>query len=101
VVGAVAALEQTATGALAFANEAGITHEAVNLRQGERVRGAVHVRNVNCYHRRLRQWLARFNGVASRYLPNYLGWRWGMDGERVNSADELLRAAIGVFNTKR
>ena len=24
--------------------EAGITHEAVNLRQGERVRGAVHVR---------------------------------------------------------
>jgi len=39
--------------------------------------------------------------VASRYLPNYLGWRWALDGERVNSADELLRAAIGIFNTKR
>jgi len=25
----------------------------------------------------------------------------GPDGERVNSADELLRAAIGIFNTKR
>ena len=85
----------------AFAREAGITHEAVNLRQGERVRGAVHVQNVNGYHRRFRQWLGRFNGVASRYLPNYLGWRWALDGERVNSADELLRAAIGIFNTKR
>jgi len=85
----------------AFAREAGITHEVVNLRQGERVRGAVHVQNVNGYHRRFRQWLARFNGVASRYLPNYLGWRWALDGERVNSADELLRAAIGIFNTKR
>jgi hypothetical protein len=85
----------------AFAREAGISHEAVNLRQGERVRGAVHVQNVNGYHRRFRQWLARFNGVASRYLPNYLGWRWALDGERIGSADDLLRAAIGVFNTKR
>jgi transposase-like protein len=84
-----------------FAREAGITHEAVNLRQGERVRGAVHVQNVNGYHRRFRQWLARFNGVASRYLPNYLGWRWALDGERLTSADDLLRAAIGVFNAKR
>ena len=84
-----------------FASEAGITHEAVNLRRGERVRGAVHVQNVNGYHRRFRQWLARFNGVASRYLPNYIGWRWALDGERVISADELLRAAIGVFNAKR
>jgi len=56
---------------------------------------------VNGYHRRFRQWLARFNGVASRYLPNYLGWRWALDGDRIGSADDLLRAAIGVFNTKQ
>jgi hypothetical protein len=31
----------------AFAREAGITHEAVNLRAGIRVRGAIHVQNVN------------------------------------------------------
>ncbi|MEH6438332.1 IS1595 family transposase, partial [Massilia sp. DD77] len=35
-----------------FAREAGISHEFVNLRAGERVRGAVHVQNVNAYHRR-------------------------------------------------
>jgi hypothetical protein len=25
------------------------------------------------YHSRLKQWLARFNGVATKNLPNYLG----------------------------
>ena len=84
-----------------FALDAGITHEAVNLRRGERVRGAVHVQNVNGYHRRFRQWLSRFNGVASRYLSNYLGWRWALDGGRIGSADALLRVAMGAFNTRR
>jgi hypothetical protein len=46
-----------------------------------------------------REWLARFHGVATRYLPNYLGWRWALDGQRINSTDALLRTAIGVFHT--
>ncbi|MBQ5942601.1 IS1595 family transposase [Massilia sp. AB1] len=83
----------------AFAREAGISHECVNLRAGERVRGAVHVQNVNAYHRRFRQWLARFHGVASRYLPNYLGWQWALDGARIASPDRFLRAAMGLFHT--
>ena len=83
----------------AFAREAGIAHACVNLRREERVRGAVHVQNVNAYHQRFRQWLARFRGVASRYLPNYLGWRWALDGERIGSPERLLRAALGVFHT--
>ena len=85
----------------AFARAAGITHAFVNLRQGERVRGAVHVQNVNAYHGRFRGWLARFHGVASRYLPNYLGWRWTLDGERIASPERLLQTALGSFHTKR
>jgi len=85
----------------AFAREADISHEAVNLRAGERVRGAIHVQHVNAYHRRFRQWLARFHGVASRYLPNYLGWRWALDGDRIASSEHFLRAALGVFHTQR
>ena len=81
-----------------FAREAGITHETVNLRAGVRVRGAFHVQNVNAYHSRFRDWLAHFNGVATRYLPNYLGWRWALDGNRINAPETLLRAAIGVFS---
>jgi transposase-like protein len=80
-----------------FARAAGISHQAVNLRAGVRAKGAVHVQNVNAYHSRLRQWLAPFHGVASRYLDNYLGWRWVLDAGRIASPAAMLNAAIGVF----
>jgi transposase-like protein len=82
-----------------FAAEAGISHETVNLRAGIRVKGAIHVQNVNAYHRRFREWLSRFHGVATHYLPNYLGWRWALDAQRINSPETLLKAAIGIFHT--
>lgn len=60
----------------AFARTTGITHQVVQARPGRRVReGAFHIQNVNAYHSRLKNWMARFHGVATRYLPNYLGWR--------------------------
>jgi transposase-like protein len=83
----------------AFARQHGISHQYVNLSAGERMRGAVHVQNVNGYHSRFHTWLRRFNGVATRYLPNYLGWQWAIDQERICAPETLLRAAIGVFNT--
>ena len=82
-----------------FARQQGISHQYVNLSAGERVRGAVHVQNVNGYHSRFHMWLKKFNGVATRYLPNYLGWRWAIDQERIRAPETLLRAAIGVFTT--
>jgi transposase-like protein len=88
-----------------FSRRHGIAHQYVNLQAGERVRrsseGAIHVQNVNAYHRRLRDWLMRFHGVASRYLPNYLGWRRALDGGRVGSPDELLRLAVKPIHSRR
>ena len=88
-----------------FARKHGIAHEAVNLRAGVRVRrglsGAIHVQNVNAYHQRFRQWLSRFRGVASRYLPNYLGWRRALDGGRVTTVEQLLRIAIRHIHSQR
>ncbi|MDB5932788.1 MAG: transposase, partial [Massilia sp.] len=55
------------------------------------------VQNVNAYHSRFKQWLRRFNGVASRYLANYLGWRWALDGGRISSPELMLRSALGRF----
>ncbi|SIR85250.1 ISXO2-like transposase domain-containing protein, partial [Janthinobacterium sp. TND4EL3] len=81
----------------AFAAEAGISHQAVNLHAGIRVQGAAHVQNVNAYHSRLREWLRIFHGVASRYLPNYLGWRWILDARRIRSPEALLKATVGEF----
>jgi transposase-like protein len=81
----------------AFAREACISHRAVNQSSGGRVDGALHVQNVNAYHSRFKQWLRRFNGVASRYLPNYLGWRWAIDADRISSPEMLLRSALGAL----
>ncbi len=78
-----------------FARKAGIAHRALHLSAGVRVAGALHVQNVNAYHRRFKQWLGRFNGVASRYLPNYLGWRWALDDKRISLPEVLLRSALG------
>ncbi|MBD8724142.1 IS1595 family transposase [Oxalobacteraceae sp. CFBP 13708] len=86
----------------AFARRHKIAHETVNLRAGIRVRrglaGAIHVQNVNAYHARFKAWLLGFRGVASRYLSNYLGWRWALDGGRVISPEQLMRIAISVIN---
>ncbi len=50
------------------------THQAVSARK-PRVRGAFHIQNVNAYDSRLKTWMIRFHGVATKYLKNYLGWR--------------------------
>jgi len=60
----------------AFARSTGITHRQLNVRQGLRViEGAFHIQNVNAYDSRLKGWMYRFHGVATKYLGNYLGWR--------------------------
>ena len=89
----------------AFARAHGIAHQAVNASAGERLRlgpqGPIHVQNVNAYHGRLREWLMPFHGVASRYLPNYLGWRRMLDGGKITSADQLFRLAVGHIHSRR
>jgi transposase-like protein len=86
----------------AFARRHCIAHQSVNLTAGVRahpgMQGAIHVLNVNAYHSRLRAWLARFHGVASRYLPNSLGWHRVLDGGRVTSPDQLLRFAVSLIH---
>lgn len=60
----------------AFARTSGITHKVVQAKPGLRVQEvAFHIQNVNAYHSRLKLWIARFHGVATKYLVNYLGWR--------------------------
>jgi hypothetical protein len=34
---------------------------------------------VNAYHGRLKQWLRRFHGVATKNLSTYLSWRRTME----------------------
>lgn len=60
----------------ATAQRFSLAHESIHVTAGQHVRQQVfHVQHVNAYDSRLKQWIRRFNGVATTYLPNYLGWR--------------------------
>jgi len=74
----------------AFAADAGVVHKVVNLSAGIRIVEKVfHIQNVNAYHGRFKTWLRPFNGVATKYLPNYLGWYRWLDA----NADALIPQA--------
>jgi hypothetical protein len=77
-----------------FAEQEGISHEAVNVQAGVRVRGAIHLQNVNAWHSRFKSWLVRFRRVASRYLINYSGWQRVLDARRLTTPAHLLCAAV-------
>ena len=56
----------------------------------------LHINNVNAYHSRLKQWLKRFNGVATKNLPNYLGWRRALEAWGDQLAPQTwIKGAIG------
>jgi transposase-like protein len=81
----------------AFARKAGIPFHAVPS-PGKPTPEAphLHINNVNAYHRRLKQWLARFNGVATKNLPNYLGWRRALEAWGGQLAPQTwIKGAIG------
>lgn len=58
-----------------FADQVGLLHIGLNASKGERTYGSYHIQNVNAYISRLKEWLRRFKGVATNYLPSDLGWR--------------------------
>lgn len=66
----------TAYRAVAKARE-GVEVRAVPANPRKKSPGPNHINNVNAYDMRLKGWMFRFKGVATKYLHNYLGWhRW-------------------------
>ena len=59
----------------AFVKNYNITHKKYNASKGQRTVDKIyHVQNVNNMDIRLRKFMESFNGVASKYLQNYLNW---------------------------
>ncbi len=52
-----------------------LKHETINLsKEGYVKKGIYHFQHVNSYHKRLKDWMQRFQGVATKYLDNYTYW---------------------------
>jgi transposase-like protein len=59
-----------------FSQQENIPHKRlVGLSNQRVVDDIFHIQNLNVYTSRLKQWIRRFNGVSTKYLENYLGWR--------------------------
>lgn len=86
------------TAIVAFARKAGIpTHILPMPGKPQPNAPDFHINNVNAYHGRLKEWLRRFHGVATKNLLNYLGWRRTLEalGQNV-TPDALILGAIGL-----
>jgi transposase-like protein len=57
----------------------------------------IHINNVNAYHGRLKEWMRRFHGVATKNLPAYLGWRRALEAWAYRATPEnWILGAIGL-----
>lgn len=58
-----------------FCKDQGLQHESAHASSLRR--GAYHLQNVNSLHSQIKRFMKRFNGVATKYLDNYLVyWQW-------------------------
>jgi transposase-like protein len=92
------------TAIVAFARHAGIAAHILPMPGKPNPKAPdFHLNNVNAYHGRLKEWLRRFHGVATKNLPNYLGWRRTLEalGPNATSADMILGAiGLGPYQQK-
>lgn len=89
---------------VAFARRAGIAaHVLPRPGKPDPNTPEFHLNNVNAYHGRLKEWLRRFHGVATKNLPTYLGWRRTLEalGHKASSAAFILGAmGLGPYQQK-
>lgn len=81
----------------AFAKANKIKCIQLNISKGKRViRKKYHIQNVNNAHTYIKKWMARFNGVSTKYLQNYMNWYCLMEEtkELKNQSSEIAQKVI-------
>jgi transposase-like protein len=59
----------------AFCRKAKLLQVRINSQEKNRViNGIYHIQNVNAFHSRYKLWEARFYGISTKYMDNYLAW---------------------------
>ncbi len=78
------------------ATKMNVSHEVLNQSAGERVRGELHIQTVNSLHERLKTFLRKRRGVATKYLGNYLRWFHRTGLQHDSTARACLNTALGL-----
>lgn len=66
--------------------------ELVQMESGKSTNGMYHIQHINGYHSQLKRFMRPFNGVATKYLNNYLIWH-----NFVNYAKESFTEKKDIF----
>ena len=80
----------------ACARKKGVRH--ITLEKQE-VREGYMIQRINAYHSRLKDFLAKFKGVSTKYLDNYLAWNTARDMFSLRGEEEELPLLREVFLT--
>lgn len=67
--------------------------------------GRYHIQHSNAFHSKLKRWMDRFNGVATKYLANYIYWfKWleifNTEKDTVKSNNLLVQSHTSHIDTK-
>lgn len=72
-----------------YAKEKGLEHYRIKSGGGKHViKGLYHI---NGLHSRLKQWIDRFKGVATKYLDNYFAWFLFVDSRSNESTNQHIK----------
>jgi hypothetical protein len=79
--------------------------ELKQIKRGKHKEGIYHIQHVNAYHGKLKKWMDRFNGAATKYLANYMYWfKWleffGNEKDTIKSKSLLVQSHTSYTDTR-
>lgn len=88
---------------LRFAKDLHLDHK--RIMRGHFKNGIYHINHINSLHSRLKLWMAKFKGVSTKYLPNYLSWyKWiesfSKEKDAIKTKNMLIHSATPFVDTK-
>lgn len=79
-----------------FINDVGLEHKSIESGKG-RTDDFYNIKRLNSFHSRLKSWMARFKGMSTNYLVNYL---YSMNGlEYFKDGNEVLKGKSMLLQT--
>lgn len=81
------------------------TSEHIMIATGKHKNGIYHIAHINSLHSNFKRWIKPFNGVATKYLPNYLHWfKWlqvsSNEKDTIRAKHLLIDSATELTDTR-
>lgn len=86
-----------------FSKDFNLDHKRIPSKQ--HTLGIYHINHINALHNNLKQWMVKFRGVSTKYLPNYLHWyKWvasfSTEKDAIRTKHMLIHSATPFVDTK-